>query len=168
MWRQVRAILLLPGVVALLIPAVILWFAQADSLEWPWPLDLLAVITGLVFIGLGFRLMAQTIRLFAAAGQGTLAPWDPTHKLVVQGIYRRVRNPMITGVGCVLLGEALLFRSLSLFYWFIAFAILNVAYIPLLEEPGLVKRFGDDYLLYKENVPRWVPRRHAWQPPWEQ
>jgi hypothetical protein len=29
--------------------------------------------------------------------------------------------------------------------------------LELAEEPGLVKRFGD-YLTYKRNVPRWIPR----------
>ncbi len=26
------------------------------------------------------------------------APWDPTQRLVVRGVYRYVRNPMISGV----------------------------------------------------------------------
>ena len=38
-----------------------------------------------------------------------LVPWDPTRRLVVRGIYRHVRNPMITGVGAVLLDEAAVF-----------------------------------------------------------
>jgi len=36
-------------------------------------------------------------------------------------------------------------------------------YIPLGEEPGLAKRFGDDYHLYKQNVPRWIPRLTPWE-----
>ena len=31
--------------------------------------------------------MASTIRRFAQEGEGTLAPWDPTQKLVVSGVY---------------------------------------------------------------------------------
>src|SRR6516165_3430283 len=34
---------------------------------------------------------------------------------------------------------------------------LPVVGVKLAEEPGLVKRFGD-YLTYKRNVPRWIPR----------
>ena len=30
------------------------------------------------------------------------------------------------------------------------------------ETHGLVKRFGEDYLIYKRNVPRWVPRWRPW------
>ena len=64
----------------------------------------------------------------------------------MQGVYRHVRNPMISGVLFVLLGESVLTASLPLFWWFLLFAFVNATYIPLLEEPGLVKRFGEDYL----------------------
>jgi protein-S-isoprenylcysteine O-methyltransferase Ste14 len=35
--------------------------------------------------------------------------------------------------------------------------------MPLSEEPGLEKRFGDDYRRYKANVPRWIPRLRPWE-----
>ena len=41
----------------------------------------------------------------------------------------------------------------------------NAVYFPLVEEQGLERRFGDDYRLYKANVPRWVPRLTPWTPP---
>jgi protein-S-isoprenylcysteine O-methyltransferase Ste14 len=68
---------------------------------------------------------------------------------------------MISGVMSILLGEAVLAASLPLFIWFVIFVIVNAIYIPLAEEPGLAKRFGDDYLDYKRNVPRWIPRMRA-------
>jgi protein-S-isoprenylcysteine O-methyltransferase Ste14 len=102
--------------------------------------------------------MVATIRLFVMVGKGTLAPWNPTQKLVVQGVYRHVRNPMISGVMFILLDEVFLAASLPLLIWFLIFVVANVVYIPLAEEPGLAKRFGEDYLTYKQNVPRWMPR----------
>ena len=45
--------------------------------------------------------------------------------------------------------------------WF--FFLVNLIYIPLSEEPGLAKRFGDDCLLYKAKVPRWIPRWTPWE-----
>jgi len=62
------------------------------------------------------------------------------------------------GVMCILLGEVFLAGSLPLFIWFAVFVAVNLIYIPLVEESGLVKRFGEDYLAYKQNVPRWIPR----------
>jgi protein-S-isoprenylcysteine O-methyltransferase Ste14 len=69
---------------------------------------------------------------------------------------------MISGVFFVLLGEAVMAASLSLLGWFAAFVVANAVYIPLAEEPGLVKRFGADYLAYKQNFPRWIPRLTPW------
>jgi protein-S-isoprenylcysteine O-methyltransferase Ste14 len=36
-------------------------------------------------------------------------------------------------------------------------------YVPLIEESKLAERFGDEYLVYKENVPRWIPRLSRWK-----
>ena len=41
--------------------------------------------------------------------------------------------------------------------------VANMIYIPLREEPGLANRFGDDYLHYMQNVPRWIPRLTPWK-----
>ena len=165
-WKHLRAILVLPFMVAVVIPATILFIAGPDTFDlWqliPGTRAALLVLGG-SFIILGLVLMVATIRLFVSVGKGTLAPWNPTQRLVVQGIYRHVRNPMISGVFCILLGEAVLVASLPLFIWFVVFLVANAVYIPMAEEPGLVKRFGDEYLAYKQNVPRWIPTLTAWR-----
>ena len=51
---------------------------------------------------------------FALRGKGTPAPIDPPKRLVVEGPYRIVRNPMYWSVLFVMLGEALVFRSVAL------------------------------------------------------
>ena len=165
MWSHLRAIILLPGMVMVVIPGLILWRTGTDSFGlWqscPASRVILPVIGG-ICICLGLLLMVATIRLFVTVGKGTLAPWEPPQRLVVQGIYRHVRNPMMSGALSVLLGEALLTASLPLFCWFLVAGVVYALYIPLSEEPGLVKRFGEDYLTYKRNVPRWVLRWTPW------
>jgi protein-S-isoprenylcysteine O-methyltransferase Ste14 len=164
--RHFRAILLLPFLVTVVVPATILFLTGPDPFDlwqsFPATRVTLPVLGG-VLICLGLVLMVATVRLFGAVGQGTLAPWDPPQRLVVRGVYRHVRNPMISGVFCVLLGEAVLAASLPLLGWFAAFVLVNAVYIPLAEEPGLVKRFGEQYLTYTANVPRWLPRLTAWE-----
>jgi protein-S-isoprenylcysteine O-methyltransferase Ste14 len=165
-WKHLRAILLLPFMVAVVVPGVILWLTGPDTLG-VWR-STPATRVGLPVLGgallcLGLVLMVATIRLFVTVGEGMLAPWNPTQRLVVRGDYRHVRNPMIAGVFSVLLGEAVLAASLPLLCWFAAFVAVNAAYLPLSEEPGLVKRFGDEYLTYQRNVPRWVPRLWPWE-----
>ena len=119
-WRQARAIALLPGTVTVAVPAAIL--IAGDGPEIGWGLDGVAavcpVLLGLALIAAGVALWIWTVRLFARIGKGTLAPWDPTRRLVVAGPYRYVRNPMISAVLCVLLGEAALFGSPALLIWF--------------------------------------------------
>jgi protein-S-isoprenylcysteine O-methyltransferase Ste14 len=155
MWRHVRAIAFLPGVVALVIPALIVWRSGADV---RWPLAAL----GLALIGLGLALVVRTVSLFASVGRGTLAPWDETTRLVVRGPYRYVRNPMIGGVVATLVGESALFGSRPLLIWAAGVFTVNAVYMPLVEEPRLRRRFGEDYDRYRENVPRWLPRLRPW------
>jgi len=81
---------------------------------------------------------------------------------VINGIYRRTRNPMIFGVALILLGEAILFMVTELFLWFLLFWIGNHIYFIKIEEPNLIQRFGEEYLLYMKHVPRWIPRLKPW------
>ncbi|HEX8682936.1 MAG TPA: isoprenylcysteine carboxylmethyltransferase family protein [Ardenticatenaceae bacterium] len=168
-WRHLRAILLLPGTVLVVVPAIILRSTHRSNPgeAWPLPFNIMRWAVSLSLIGLGLTLMAQTIRLFMAFGEGTLSPLDSTRRLVVRGPYRHVRNPMISGACCILLGEATWFRSVPLLLLFLSAVLLNVVYIPLVEERGLEQRFGEDYRAYKRSVPRWIPRRQPWTPPWE-
>ena len=143
--------MLLPGTVTVVVPALLLWLGGAE-------IEPLTAAIGALLIAIGVGLVAWTVTLFARVGSGTLAPWDPTSKLVVRGPYRRVRNPMITGVGTILAGEALFFRSWGIAIELAAFALVNAIYFPLVEEPGLRRRFGAEYEEYCARVPRWLPR----------
>jgi protein-S-isoprenylcysteine O-methyltransferase Ste14 len=72
---------------------------------------------------------------------------------------------MIVGVALVLLGEASIFGSLWVLAWAAVFLCANAVWFPLVEEPGLERRFGGDYRAYRQKVPRWVPRRSPWTGP---
>jgi protein-S-isoprenylcysteine O-methyltransferase Ste14 len=154
---------MLPITVTIIVPILILFFS--DWLPW-WllilPFNYLAAILSFLSAVGGLYLLTSTIKMFVRIGRGTLAPWDPTQKLVVHGIYRYMRNPMITGVLLILLGESIFFGSIWIYLWFLFFLIGNHFYLIKSEEPGLVKRFGEEYLRYTENVPRWIPRRTPW------
>jgi protein-S-isoprenylcysteine O-methyltransferase Ste14 len=164
--RHLLAIGLLPFVVTVVIPAYIVYTRGAVNAGWGLasPLGLLPALLGCALVGLGVLLVYWTVALFATVGRGTLAPWDPPRKLVIRGPYRHVRNPMISGVLCILLGEAVLLGSTPLFVWFLVFFTVNALIMPLIEEPRLEDRFGIDYVAYKRNVPRWLPRAQPWVP----
>ena len=152
-----RAIALLPGVVTVVVPAVLV---ARDGANF----EPLLVVLGVPVLVAGFLMWLWTVRLFARIGKGTLAPWDPTTQLVVEGPYAHVRNPMITAVLVALVGEALIFGLAAIAIWAAAFAAITHVFFLAYEEPAVERRFGDAYRRYKENVPRWVPRTTAWRP----
>ena len=94
---------------------------------------------------------------FALRGEGTPLPLDPPKKLVVEGPYRVVRNPMYWGVASVILGEATIFHSLALAELAGAFAVGVILFVLLFEEPELRRKFGAEYEEYCRHVPRWLP-----------
>jgi protein-S-isoprenylcysteine O-methyltransferase Ste14 len=163
-WRHLRAIGLLPAMGAGVVPAVIL--AASGWGNPGWGLEalsgVLTVVLGATLVSTGLALMWRTIALLARLGEGTLAPWDPTTKLVVAGPYRYVRNPMIVGVALVLAGEAAIFGSVWVLGWMAVFLAINAVWFPRVEEPALERRFGEDYRRYVRSVPRWVPRLRPW------
>ena len=163
--RHLLAILMLPFVVVVIIPRWVLRaYATTDT---HWASGTLSASVGpiagaLIFLA-GFGLFAWCLSLFVRVGQGTLAPWDPTRRLVAVGPYRYMRNPMITGVLTMLTGEALFLGSRAIATWAATFLVINQVYFLLLEEPGLERRFGAGYLEYKSAVPRWIPRTTPWK-----
>jgi len=160
LWSWLKAVLLLPVNVLVFIPAVILYLSDYKfELARGWR----AVLgIGLVLLGLVFA--AWTMTLFHRKGKGTAAPWDPPKKLVVAGPYRYVRNPMLSSVFVMLIAEWLLLSAWQLLAFFAVFLAVNMIYFPLIEEKELERRFGEDYLRYKKNVPRYIPRLTAWKP----
>lgn len=98
---------------------------------------------------------------FAVRGKGTPLPLDPPKKLVVEGPYRIVRNPMYWGVGSVVLGEAAIFHSVALTELAAVFVVGVIVFVLLVEEPALRRNFGEEYEEYCRRVPRWLPRFSA-------
>ena len=159
-FRAFKAILALPVTVALIIPSLLLYFSgwqPSEIVLWRFLIGVVCFLDGLL-------LAVLTVRLFYKVGNGSLAPWDPTRKMIISGPYAYVRNPMITGVFLILIGEALMLSSWAVGIWAIVFLIINMFYFPLSEEPGLRKRFGKEYEEYCKNVPRYIPRLTPWKP----
>ena len=162
--RHLLSILLLPFLVVVVVPRWLLGARVGAGTRWAGvvPLGWLPRAAGVVAFLTGLALFAWCVALFARIGRGTLAPWDPTQKLVVVGPYRHVRNPMISGVALMLVGEALFWGSWLLAAWVALFVLVNHVYFLGSEEPGLERRFGERYLAYRAAVPRWIPRWRPW------
>ncbi|MFL5559316.1 MAG: methyltransferase family protein [Gemmatimonadaceae bacterium] len=163
--RHLLSILLLPFVMVVMVPRWLLRAWSASDTRWVGGTMAAAtahIVGALIFL-IGFALFAWCITLFGRIGKGTLAPWDPTQRLVAVGPYRHVRNPMITGVLTMLAGEAVFLGSRVIMIWAATFLAFNHLYFLISEEPGLERRFGRDYEEYKLAVPRWIPRLTPWK-----
>ena len=148
--------ILFPFNVMVIIPALILWiFDQFQSYQF----RIIPVVVGGVLILVGLYTIWITVSLFTDYGKGTPAPYAPPKILVIIGIYKYVRNPMMIGVWSVLLGEAILFFSFWVLIWFLIFFTASILFVTLWEEGDLESRFGESYREYKKKVPRWIPRR---------
>jgi protein-S-isoprenylcysteine O-methyltransferase Ste14 len=156
--RHLLAIAILPFVMAVAIPV---WLARQNHISFV-PSEngsrIVVQFVGLWLVVVGLTLFISSLRRFADDGKGTLAPWDPPRRLVINGPYRYVRNPMISGVVFVLFGEALMLLSRPHATWALTFLVINAIYIPLFEEPQLSQRFGAAYDEYCRHVPRLLPR----------
>lgn len=158
--KQLFSIIALPVTILLLFPIFLMM--EFDFM----PLWGLESFSATLVLGLGFALIAlgliqliYTISIFFSKGKGTIAPWNPTMNLIKTGIYGHTRNPMMIAVFFVLIGESSIIGSVYLVFYSIIFVIVNLFYIPLVEEPKLIKRFGEEYLKYQKEVPRWLPTK---------
>jgi protein-S-isoprenylcysteine O-methyltransferase Ste14 len=161
--RHLLSIAILPFSVGVLVP---IWIARRNGVTPAIAQsagELAFQLAGLALLGVGLVLFTASLRRFATEGDGTLAPWDPPRKLVVRGPYQYVRNPMISGVIFVLFAESLVLLSGPHAAWAAAVLVVNLIYIPLIEEPMMVERFGDDYSEYCRHVGRIVPRLSPWK-----
>jgi protein-S-isoprenylcysteine O-methyltransferase Ste14/pimeloyl-ACP methyl ester carboxylesterase len=151
--RALLAFLALPGVVAFAVPLLLAWpVAREGSFQW----------IAIVPLAFGAVLLVWSAREFYVAGKGTLAPWSPPRHLVSSGPYRVSRNPMYAGVGMVLLGWAIGFRSATLLVYALVLTIAFHLRIVRAEEPSLARTHRDAWTRYAARVPRWIfPTRRA-------
>jgi protein-S-isoprenylcysteine O-methyltransferase Ste14 len=144
---------LLPGMVLGVTPVWLVSTGRVGTVElgvWRW--------LGVPLLAAGGALMVVCIVDFVSRGRGTLAPVDPPRKLVIAGPYRFVRNPMyVAGVG-ILMGQVLWWQAPGLLVYLALFWLAAHLFVTGYEEPALSARFGAEYLQYRTQVPRWIPR----------
>ena len=118
----------------------------------PW------LVAGMLLGGAGAALALTGILTCAFVGRGTPAPFDPPRRLVFQGPYRVVRNPMYVGAGLALAGAALFYQSIPLLGYAGSFLLITHLLVVLYEEPALRRTFDADYEAYCRRVGRWWPK----------
>jgi protein-S-isoprenylcysteine O-methyltransferase Ste14 len=145
--KALFAFLALPGMVAFVIPLLLITPASRRVWVEPW---------GLVPLVLGVVVLALTVREFYVAGRGTLAPWSPPRTLVTSGLYRYSRNPMYVGVLLILCGWAIGLWSWVLAIYAAGIAIAVHVRVLVNEEPFLARTHGEAWTAYRARVGRWL------------
>lgn len=88
----------------------------------------------------------------------TVNPFFPnkSSRVVVSGIYEFTRNPMYLGFLFWLISLGVYLNKLTSLFVIVGF-ILYMTYFQIIpEERALVKKFGNDFLVYIEKVRRWL------------
>ena len=128
-------------------------------LSWMFPQRVLpksfSIIAGILLILSGLAVVFTAIRQMRKF-KTNVEPWKPTTAIIDTGVYAVSRNPIYAAMVFIYTGVAFLFNS----FWFLPFlavVILVIHYgVILREEKYLEKKFGDEYLNYKNRVRRWI------------
>ena len=135
---------------------LILGLALDGRLAWDFPSAspaMRGIALGLSLIGLA--LIAAGLGWFYRLGARP-EPWSPATVLVTTGIYRWTRNAMYFGLTLLYSGLALLLQSPAAGLVLVPIVlIMNFAIIPR-EDAYLTRRFGKDYMDYRERTRRWL------------
>jgi protein-S-isoprenylcysteine O-methyltransferase Ste14 len=117
----------------------------------PTPWNLL----GLLLLGFGIWISYAAEAQFHRV-KTTVQPYDEPTTLVTDGAFVLSRNPMYLGFASILMGVAILLRSLTPFLVIPVFvALINVKFIRS-EEGMMAKTFDQDWRDYVKKTRRWI------------
>lgn len=128
--------------------------------EWNYlKFDILNIplkVMGIILIILGFYLD------YSAKNKSKLFENVADNKLIVDGIYGIVRNPVYSGAFTVCIGAVCLTNKLELFVVIIICWIYMTIFLITTEEKWLKELYGQEYIDYCKRVNRcipWFPRK---------
>lgn len=112
-------------------------------------------LLGLVPLALGVIINLVADKAFHKANT-TVKPFEESSALITQGVFRDSRNPMYLGFVLILIGIAVLMRSLTPYVVVLAFAILIDRMYITVEERMLAEKFGTEWEEYRQSTRRWL------------
>ncbi len=120
-----------------------------------WIVPPLWNLFGFIFIALGMMMNLIADKDFHQM-QTTVKPFEESSVLVTSGVFQISRNPMYLGFVFILMGIAILLRSLSPYLVISTFAFLIDRTYVRVEEGMLAKKFGTTWDAYKAKTRRWL------------
>jgi protein-S-isoprenylcysteine O-methyltransferase Ste14 len=110
---------------------------------------------GSLLVACGFVVGLLGVREMHRAGTN-VDPYEPATAVVTGGPYRFTRNPMYVGFTLMYAGISALFNALPPVLLLPVVQQLMRRGVIEREERYLERKFGDEYLQYKEKVRRWI------------
>jgi len=112
-------------------------------------------LLGLVPLALGVTINLVADKAFHQANT-TVKPFEESSALITHDVFRVSRNPMYLGFVLILIGIAVLMRSLTPYAVVPAFAILMDRMYITVEEGMLAEKFGAEWEKYRQSTRRWL------------
>ena len=131
------------------LPLVIVLLMVADP-------SVLSATLGLTCIAMG-----ELIRIYSVSWIGGVSRTrtrSTGQKLISDGPFDMVRNPLYVGNFWIVVGVAVFSSSFFLLLLTVGLFIFQYHYIVQYEENLLEQKFGSEFMNYKSRVPRWLPR----------
>jgi protein-S-isoprenylcysteine O-methyltransferase Ste14 len=134
----------------------LIWVASRAFSFAEYELSAGPLVAGVMCLAIGLWLFYRSHADLGTNWSITLEIRDQ-HRLITQGVYRRIRHPMYSALALYSIGQALVIPN-----WvagpsnLIAFAILLALRVHA-EERMMVREFGDDYALYSARTKRLIP-----------
>lgn len=148
-----------PGVIAppplIYLAALVIGLGLGYLVPTPFLPRSLAYRLGAVLILIGAGIIISARRMMQRAGTA-INPTIPTTALVITGPFRFTRNPLYVGATLIYVGIAVAARSLwALALLLVVLAVMQRGVIDR-EEHYLERKFGADYVRYRDRVRRWI------------
>ncbi|GAA6210799.1 isoprenylcysteine carboxylmethyltransferase family protein [Hyphomicrobiales bacterium 4NK60-0047b] len=130
------------------------------TLEYSIPIEAIFAAKSISLISLPLIIIGLSFILITAYNfkkiQTNIHTFNEPDKLVTSGLFKLSRNPIYLGFLLILIGAAILLNAIStLIGPVIFFLTANFWYIPF-EEKAAEEQFGQDYLVFKNKVRRWL------------
>jgi len=136
-------------VAILLVLAIHFAFPLQKIVPVPWNL------LGIVPLACGVALNLIADKAFHQA-KTTVKPFEESAALLTTGVFRITRNPMYLGYVLILIGVALIVRSVTPYTFIVVFAVLMDQVFIRVEEQMLEQTFGPAWSAYTARVRRWI------------
>ena len=149
----------------LVVVMALLFLARQQLLASSWPghpaLDVAGIVCLILSGWLRLRI-APHLPVRLLVGMPELAATKET-ELVTSGIYGRIRHPRYLQMDLALAGYAMI-AGYPAAYGALLLWLVGIRFVVFLEERELLRRFGDEYRRYCEQVPRFIPKFPAGMP----